>query len=185
MVDVWCKQNPEKCRKAKDRWRNKNRERLRLYAENYRNENPDKVQNQRARWYQDNKEYKDKWHKQHTKKRKVQDINFRLACNLRTRLYNALRGNYKTGSAVSDLGCSIEELKCYLESKFETKMSWENYGSFWEIDHIIPLASFDLTVQKELKKSCHFTNLQPLPVAENRRIRKSAAVWIPINVRRI
>lgn len=49
----------------------------------------------------------------------------------------------RVGSAVRDLGCSIEFLKSYLESKFTGNMSWENQGE-WYIDHIKPLSSFNL-----------------------------------------
>jgi len=45
-------------------------------------------------------------------------------------------------------------------------MSWDNYG-FWHVDHIKPLAFFDLTNPEELKKVCHYTNLQPLWAEEN------------------
>ena len=55
------------------------------------------------------------------------------------RLISAIKGNFKSGSAVKDLGCSIDFLKQYLEVKFYGKMSWDNYGIHWVIDHIIPL----------------------------------------------
>lgn len=78
-----------------------------------------------------------------------------------------LKKNRKTGSAVRDLGCSIKELKQRLESQFQPGMTWDNYGVYWHIDHIVPLASFNLTNREELLKACHFSNLQPLTVREN------------------
>lgn len=101
-------------------------------------------------------------------------LNRKIATNLRGRLSQAIRNNYKTGSAVKDLGCSIEELKIHLESKFypnpETgeMMTWSNYGrKGWHIDHIKPLCKFDLTSEVQLKEACNFINLQPLWVKDN------------------
>lgn len=74
------------------------------------------------------------------------DIQHKLKRNLRSRVRSALKNNQKTGSAIKDLGCSVEFLKEYLESKFRPGMSWDNYGpNGWHIDHIKPLGSFDLT----------------------------------------
>jgi len=60
-----------------------------------------------------------------------------------------------------------EELKDYLEARFTSDMSWDNYGSYWQIDHIRPCASFDLTDPIQFKQACHYTNLQPLWWFEN------------------
>jgi hypothetical protein len=69
----------------------------------------------------------------------------KIADQLRKRMNMALKHKCKRGSAVRDLGCSIEEFISYLESKFKPGMSWNNYGlNGWHIDHIIPLAKFDL-----------------------------------------
>lgn len=100
------------------------------------------------------------------------DIRFKISCSLRIRLSNAIKNNQKSGSAVKDLGCSIEFLKQYFEQKFYSNpetgkiMTWENYGE-WHIDHIIPLSSFDLTNRKQFIKACHYTNLQPLWAKDN------------------
>lgn len=65
------------------------------------------------------------------------------------------------------LGCTFEFLKEYLESKFKQGMSWDKPESF-HIDHIRPLASFDLTDPEQQRAACHYTNLQPLSPFENR-----------------
>ena len=95
------------------------------------------------------------------KKYNSSPIKRKIARNLRARLNKAIKGNWKSGSAVSDLGCSISLLKQHLESKFQPGMTWDNYGK-WHIDHIEPLCKFDLTNGVELKKACHYSNLQPL-----------------------
>ena len=85
---------------------------------------------------------------------------------LRSRLNKAIHGNYRTGSAVRDLGCSVENLRIFIEDRFQPGMSWDNYGQ-WHIDHVKPLSKFNLTDKKELKKACHYSNLQPLWAKDN------------------
>lgn len=104
------------------------------------------------------------WRFYHNKKKK--DVQYKLKKVLRSRLKNALNHNLKTGSAVNNLGCSVEELKLHLESKFQPGMNWDNHGD-WHIDHIKPLASFDLTKEDDLNLACHYTNLQPLWAIDN------------------
>lgn len=96
------------------------------------------------------------------------DLDFRIKEKLRTRLSRAVSRNRETPSAVRDLGCSIRELKLYLENRFIEGMSWDNYGK-WHIDHIVPLNSFDLKNPEELKKAIHYSNLQPLWESDNKR----------------
>lgn len=92
---------------------------------------------------------------------------FKLIQNLRHRIYNALKRNTKSGHTLELIGCSIENLKLHIESKFKTNMSWSNYGD-WHVDHIRPCSSFDLSKPEEQMKCFYYTNLQPLWKSENR-----------------
>ena len=102
------------------------------------------------------------------KNRLLADINFKLARNLRHRLYNAIKGNFKSGSAVRDLGCTVDELKIYLAKQFKEGMTWDNWSlEVWHVDHIIPLAVFNLEDRNQLLQAVHYSNLQPMWAHDN------------------
>jgi hypothetical protein len=107
------------------------------------------------------------------KRSQYQKINTRIADRLRGTFGRALKRNFKQSSAVRDLGCTIEEFKSYIESKFYVRkstgeiMSWDNYGSEWHLDHVKPLSSFDLSDKDQQLEAVNYTNLQPLWKEDN------------------
>jgi len=156
----WLDPNYHKKRKLRDK--NKSQE----YKNAYYQKNKEQILKRHRAYYQDNKESISKWQTTYERNRRRDNIQRRLSCNLRTRLYCAITRGSKAGSAVKDLGCSIDELKQHLESKFQEGMTWDNYGA-WHIDHVKPLASFDLTDRDQFLEACHYTNLQPLWAEDN------------------
>ena len=62
---------------------------------------------------------------------------------------------------------SSDDLVNYLEPLFTDGMTWENYGSYWNIDHIRPICSFNLTDINEIKQMGSLNNLRPLTKEEN------------------
>jgi hypothetical protein len=98
--------------------------------------------------------------------RRKNDPGFKLLMNLRSRIGAALKGAGKSRRTIELIGCSIAELKAYLESKFIAGMSWSNYGE-WHVDHIVPCCAFDLRSADDQNHCFHFTNLQPLWAADN------------------
>jgi hypothetical protein len=121
---------------------------------------PDRVSAQRLAWQRANKEHIKQYRQKPTK---------HIAANLRSRLSKALSRKQKTVSMSEYLGCSLDELRVYIESKFEPGMTWDNYSvNGWHIDHIKPQNLFDLSNPEQLKKACHFTNLQPMWAKDNR-----------------
>lgn len=172
-------ENREDLLKKKKEYRQKNKEKITKSEKYHYENNKEQILVRQKKYYETNKEKileKNKEYKKNNKEklnqrlneRRNTDIQYKLAINLRSRLYQALKNNYKVGSAVQDLGCNISEFKVYLESLFQEDMSWDNYGKDgWHIDHIKPLASFDLTNREQLLEACHFTNLQPLWAKDN------------------
>lgn len=164
-VKEWKKNNPEKVRKnrAVEYNRRKVKRKEGKYSEPKRSINREMASRSEKLWRSKNKDKVRGYKKKYNSK-----LVARISSNLRVRLRQAVKNNQKGGSAVRDLGCSVIEFKRYLESKFEKGMSWRNYGvNGWHIDHIIPLAAFDLTDFAQVKKACHYTNLQPLWAKDN------------------
>lgn len=74
------------------------------------------------------------------------------------------KGDNKT---LDYIGCNINFLRKWFEYNFTDEMSWDNYGELWNIDHIIPVKSFDLTTEKEKFTCWNWTNLTPMISSEN------------------
>jgi hypothetical protein len=104
----------------------------------------------------------------YVKRKRSEDLLFKLKHNIRSRVKEYLKTkNITTKNRTFDfVCCTPQELKEHLEKKFISGMSWDNYGLYgWHIDHIIPLSY--AKNEEELYKLCHFTNLQPMWAIEN------------------
>lgn len=148
--------------------------------EKYKN-NGEVRKNNKENWRKNNKEHCKKWNNIYIRKKMKEDINFKLKKNLRNRLNQAVKNNQKSGSAIIDLGCSMEEFKTYIKILFQPGMSWDNYGK-WHIDHIKPLSKFNLTNREELLKACNYTNLQPLWAKDNLR---KGDKWLDLTLKNV
>lgn len=104
--------------------------------------------------------------------RKRKDPHFKLNSNMGRAIRLALNGN-KDNDWFRLVDYSLGELVAHLESNFDEKMNWSNYGSYWHIDHIKPRSSFNYQrpTDIEFRECWSLSNLQPLEAKEN--IRKS------------
>jgi len=102
------------------------------------------------------------------------DINFRLSQLCRNRVRRALKGLNKSDSTMKLIGCTIDELRNHIESKFEPWMTWENQGSGgWDIDHIKACFHFNLADPEQQRICFNWSNLQPMEHIAN--IKKGVA----------
>lgn len=95
----------------------------------------------------------------------------KIATRISGRIYHALKSQStsKVTKTAELLGCSADEFMKYLlgHENNTGDFSSENYGKVWHVDHIRPLASFDLTMESEQLKAFHYTNCQPLSATDN------------------
>jgi hypothetical protein len=105
----------------------------------------------------------------YARKKYNNDPQYRFKCLMRNHVKRIFRKakTKKEGRTIEYLGCSMLHARRHIEKQFKKGMQWNNHGTVWHIDHIIPLAEFDLTDPMQRKRANHFTNLQPLYVAEN------------------
>ena len=145
----WKQNNPEKVNATNRKWQQNNREKHNA-RHRKRNQRPDVKEKIRER----------------RKKRYRTDPQFRLTGRIRCLTYQALRGNIKSASTITLLGCTVPRVLEHLDQQFQPGMTWENKGT-WHLDHMMPIASFDLTDPEQQRQCCHYTNFQPMWGKEN------------------
>jgi hypothetical protein len=175
--------------------KNKDNEVFKLKVKKNREDNKEYQKEYYKKYREDNKEYLDRYKKEYyinnkekiisnvikyKNNRKIRDVTFKLTISIRRTINNSIyrNGYKKTSKTYEILGCTFEEFKAHLESKFEDWMNWENKGLYngelnygWDIDHIIPVSKGK--TEEEVYKLNHFTNLRPLCSKINRDIKRN------------
>lgn len=143
-----------------------NKEYIKIRRKKYRIEHKKHFQEYNRRYYLDHKKEIIEYYKN---KRKT-DPEYRILLSLRSRLNKVLKsqGTKKSDHTMELVGCSIKYLIKHIESQFDDKMTWDNYGkNGWHIDHIRPCVTFDLIRQEEQRKCFNYKNLRPLWEPDN------------------
>lgn len=121
-------------------------------------------------WREKNRTKRNAYRMRIHKERAANDVGYRFSCRIRTAVFHSLRGDSKYGYTEQLLGCTIVELRKYLESQFEPWMNWDNWGrgpGTWNVDHVIPVSAFDMSKSSEQLLCWNFTNLRPLSWEKN------------------
>lgn len=160
--------NKEKILAQKKEYYKNNREKYLEYQKEYRKENRAKVLDYNKKYRETHKEEIAKYQKEYQRERCQNDPIFKMIKYYRIRTCSAYLNNTKSKSTIELLGCNGEELAQHLEKQFQPGMTHDNYGE-WHIDHIKPIASFDLSDPEQEQECFHYTNLQPLWAEDNLR----------------
>jgi len=164
-----------------ENWRKNNPDKVKKHVEKYAENNADSISKYRESYAEINKNSLNQVRRARYKIRIETDLLYKLRLSYSVSVRSSFKRKKLTKNCKSYnlLGCSFEEFKLFIESKFESWMNWENYGKYkkdalnygWDIDHIIPSSS--ATNEDELIKLNHYTNLQPLCSYTNRVIKRA------------
>ena len=153
-------------------WYQKNKDAHSENSKNWRENNPKRFREIQGKYKENNIEKIREYSNNYKKQKRKTDLNYKIKVNLRERMRDCLKNNYKKGKALELLGCSVNEYVIYLEQQFDESMNWENYGTYWEIDHIKQLHTFDLTQTYNHSKAFNYKNTRPLTITKNRQRKK-------------
>jgi hypothetical protein len=168
------KENPDKhkivCKSYYEKHKEEHIQRMTAYINDP--EYPERKEKHRAGTKRYMHENRDKFRDRETKYKQDRLKNnpkLRVSHNISTYIRTSLNGQ-KHGRHWEDLlGYTLQDLIIHLESKFDDKMNWENYGSYWHIDHVVGIANFNYTSYEDeaFKKCWSLQNLQPLYGPDN------------------
>jgi hypothetical protein len=149
--------NQERIHEEALKWRTKNREFINAAAKEYRQKNKTAIR-ERNRAY--------------VAKRRQNEPRYRLQSSISRNIAHSLKQRYSSKSRAKwqkVVGYTLEELTRHLEALFTEEMTWENYGTFWHIDHIVPQSWFKFATFEcaEFRACWALTNLQPLEATKN------------------
>lgn len=154
--------NNKEIRKEKQKeWVNNNKEKYNKYQNNYQKQN--KYQSQKIYFEKNKSELMEKGYIRRNERIK-NNLLYKLRLRISTDICNRLKRSFisKNTTTVNYLGCDIKYYKEYLTNKLYPEMNWENYGNIWEIDHIIPISKFDMSVEENIYAAFNYNNTQPL-----------------------
>lgn len=150
---AWTAENRGKTRANARRYHVKNRERI----------NAAKRTPEYREWQREHKRRKNGGRAMEVvlAERRIDPAIKRIRGYMRNRLRHVIRRPVKVRQD-RIVGCDHRQLKAWLEQRFHSGMTWENYGRVWEVDHEIPLCRFDVRREDQMLIASHYTNLRPM-----------------------
>lgn len=97
----------------------------------------------------------------------------RLSKNFGRYIRLCLNGRKNGARWESIVGYTVDDLRTHLERQFSGRMTWANYGTYWQVDHILPVSMFQFSGpdDPQFKVCWALSNLRPLRTPENQEKR--------------
>jgi hypothetical protein len=100
--------------------------------------------------------------KRWTPKTEVTDalIQFREKRKWQIALRRYVLENNKSSFYAPYFGLDNSKFREWIQIQFEDGLSWENFSSHWQFDHIVPVAYFDFMNEADLRLCWNFVNIR-------------------------
>jgi hypothetical protein len=167
----WRNNNQEKNKERIKLWLASNPDRHRKTSREWRAAHPEKCREWLRRWRANNIETVNIAARKATAKRR-KDPKYRLSNSISSGILMSVKKGTKARRHWEELvSFTAEQLKAHLEKLFTPEMSWDNYGSYWSIDHKTPIAVFNFERPEDIDfRLCwSLKNLQPMEKIANKR----------------
>ena len=179
---AWQARNPDQARAIKKRWSDANKDKTKAYLQRPEVKaaqkkakrekyvaNREKVIDAARLWVVANPARARETRRLLDKKRRANPkarVSNSISCGIRDSLRSKSKANRHWETLVD---FTADQLKRHLEKLFKPGMTWENYGSYWQIDHKIPVAAFNFKTPDDIdfKRCWSLFNLQPLEAIQN------------------
>jgi hypothetical protein len=125
------------------------------------NNNSERMKELQSNWFKNNRDYI----YEKTNNRLRNDPILRFIKNQRKRINNAIKS--KTKKTIEYLGCNSEKFFHWISYNFDEVFTFDNYGTVWHIDHVIPISKFNIEDSTHLSQCFNWRNTIPLLVREN------------------
>ena len=124
-------------------------------------DHPERHRELKANWYQRNKPHiRAKYTSRYNS-----DEQFKISRLLKSQILSKI---HKLKSTEEYTGTDIESVACWFQYNFTPEMTWDNHGTEWDIDHVIPVTRWDLSNPEQVDLCFNWKNLSPLNSKYNR-----------------
>lgn len=161
---VYYQENAEKIKERSFEWYNHNSDKRKADMKVYYHTNKQKIKEKQKIWDETNKEKMKEYNKNYFNTKYKTNIQYRVKSAISSRMRDCIK---KKHGALVYIGCSIDVFINWIEYQFDCYMSWENYGSYWHLDHVLPCSSFNLSREEEVFKCFNWKNMRPLEGRQN------------------
>jgi hypothetical protein len=155
----------------------KNKETLLAKSRTYKAKHADEIKEKRREYLKETHEYVRQREKSYWERNR-EHLNAKVAeyqrsnkhVRMKARISARIRENIKKLKTTKEyLGCGgdMEVLLKWIEHQFDENMNWDNYGKYWQIDHVLPVKKFNLEDDEEIHICFSWMNVQPLERLKN------------------